>query len=655
MKPTLPLLTFALSTALLGCASRPGTFLPQPNSHPREQSLLGVLRSPDTDLKAKYDACRELARIGSHAALPVLAPLLTNAELSHMACYALETMPGDPPNVGLRQALDNAQGRVLLGLITTLGVRRDPGAVPSLQRYLTHPDPEMQRAAAHALGNIATPSAIQSLAEAWTRAQPRSQPALAEGLLRAAEHCRSSGDSRRARRIYETLWQSAAAPVHIRAAALTGLLSDRGAAQPALWREALLGPELAFTHAALHAAQSIPSPATTQILIDPLPFAPPERQILILQTLAVRKDPVALRAILTATNNPAQAVRLAALRAVGELADPRAVDPLLPWITHAEEPMRDAARAALASLPGRSVDQAILRLLDRPEAPLQLAGLDLVNRRRLADAIPKLERMTASENPAVRQAAIRQIGELGHRTQWPSLLHRLRQFQTPEDLTAAREALFNLAQRIQAGPQETEAVLTTLNHATPAQASVLYALLAQLGGEKGLRLATTTARSGPPELRAAAFQALMQWRTPDVTDVLATLAEESDDPRQQQDALRRYLQWASDTELPEDRRLAMCRRVQRLIHDPATAKHFLAAIGTLTSPEVIPMVRPLLENPDTREEACAAIVNVAERLRQRTGRHPLPEPVLLALATVAKTTGNPELAKRAQALQQPAD
>ena len=60
-----------------------------------EPKLIAVLTSNDASRKDKADACRQLAVVGTKAAIPTLAALLSDEELSHNARYALEPIP-DP-------------------------------------------------------------------------------------------------------------------------------------------------------------------------------------------------------------------------------------------------------------------------------------------------------------------------------------------------------------------------------------------------------------------------------------------------------------------------------------------------------------------------------------------------------------------------------
>jgi len=82
------------------------------NAEPtREDALLAVLAKPDAELKAKMDACRELGHVGTKKAVPVLAGLLGQEKLSHMARYGLEPIPDPSVDDVLRGALEKLEGR----------------------------------------------------------------------------------------------------------------------------------------------------------------------------------------------------------------------------------------------------------------------------------------------------------------------------------------------------------------------------------------------------------------------------------------------------------------------------------------------------------------------------------------------------------------
>ncbi len=118
-----------------------------------EAAMLAVLRS-DAPNAEKAIACKRLAVYGSGAAVADVAPLLANPELSSWARIALEAIPGKEADEALRASAGSLQGRILIGVINSIGVRRDAGAVDVLLPHLKGQDPEAAAAAAVALGRI---------------------------------------------------------------------------------------------------------------------------------------------------------------------------------------------------------------------------------------------------------------------------------------------------------------------------------------------------------------------------------------------------------------------------------------------------------------------------------------------------------------------
>jgi len=92
---------------------------------------LAVLKS-DAPFEQKSTACRDLVRVGNKDCVPVLAGMLGDEKMSHMARYALEPMQGKAVDEALRAALDKLNGKLLSGVIGSIGARRDSGAVELL-------------------------------------------------------------------------------------------------------------------------------------------------------------------------------------------------------------------------------------------------------------------------------------------------------------------------------------------------------------------------------------------------------------------------------------------------------------------------------------------------------------------------------------------
>lgn len=118
-----------------------------------EKALLVVLRSAST-LPAKEYVCRQLALIGTARSVPVLAKMLYDASLSDCARLALEMIPDASVDKALRAALEKVDGDRRVGIVNTLGERRDRKAVSVLSELRNSSDTVLTTAVESALRKI---------------------------------------------------------------------------------------------------------------------------------------------------------------------------------------------------------------------------------------------------------------------------------------------------------------------------------------------------------------------------------------------------------------------------------------------------------------------------------------------------------------------
>lgn len=167
-----------------------------------EIRLLEVLRG-DVPYAAKDSICRMLRTFGSAATVPVLATLLVDERLSHMARYALERIPAPEAGRAMLDALPKASGKTKIGIIASLGVRAEAQTVPGLASLLADRDAAVARSAALALGEHGTRDAAKALL-AGTR-NPEALSCVADALLACAENLAAAGEKEVATAIYQKL------------------------------------------------------------------------------------------------------------------------------------------------------------------------------------------------------------------------------------------------------------------------------------------------------------------------------------------------------------------------------------------------------------------------------------------------------------------
>jgi len=187
-----------------------------------EQKLLDVLGSAKR--AGKQWICRQLSLIGTKRSVPVLAKLLTDAEMSDMARYALERISDPSVDEALRAALPKAKGKMKIGIVNSLGQRRDAKAVGALAALLKSSDEALATAAAAALGQIADGQALKALSAAKDTTKGKVRMVVLDSYLRCADKLAAEGKKLQALAIYKEL-QGKAMPKPIRTAALRGMLN----------------------------------------------------------------------------------------------------------------------------------------------------------------------------------------------------------------------------------------------------------------------------------------------------------------------------------------------------------------------------------------------------------------------------------------------
>lgn len=186
--------------------------------------LIQVLKDPAATMFQKGRACLRLAVFGPKEAVPALAPLLTDEKLATYARFPLEIIPDPSADDALRDALKKVKGRLLVGVINSIGVRKDGKAVEPLAKLLFDKDSDVARAAASALGYIGDPQAAKILQDGLARTKGPVRAAVAEAGLSCAGRLLARGDRKQALAYYELL-KRADMPQPVRLAAMTCILA----------------------------------------------------------------------------------------------------------------------------------------------------------------------------------------------------------------------------------------------------------------------------------------------------------------------------------------------------------------------------------------------------------------------------------------------
>ncbi len=188
----------------------------------------------EASLHDKGVACRRLAVIGTDDSIPILEKLLSDVELSHLARVALEAIPSKRVDAVFRRQLESAHGNLLVGIIDSIGNRRDAEAVPVLLRMVPSSTPEVQAAILYALSDIATMESSEALRNMLKAPAGLSTSLLADCVMRCADRLANDGNTDNAIAMYQLVRSTSANKNLLDAATLAMIRLSKEAGLPLL-------------------------------------------------------------------------------------------------------------------------------------------------------------------------------------------------------------------------------------------------------------------------------------------------------------------------------------------------------------------------------------------------------------------------------------
>ena len=579
------LLAAAVPAALLaGPAGLVAESLAADGRNPQEKQLLAVLRSDATEAD-KAVACKGLAVHGSTDAVPDLAKLLADERLASWARIALEAIPEPACDEALRAAAESLSGRLLVGAINSLSIRRDPAALEILSRRLNDPDPDVASAAAAALGGLPGKQAAERLTKALADGAAAIRPTFAEACVVQAERMLAAGDAAGASAVYD-LVRGADVPRQRILEATRGAILARAAAGVPLLVEQLRSPDDDRFATGLSTARELAVPGVDDALAAELPKAAAARAVLLVEAMADRNGPGALPVIVAAATRGPREVRLAALRACGRIGDSSCLDPLLAVAADPDADIAVAARKALGDVRDPVVDEEILRLARSPGPVSRALVFDIVGRRRI-DAVPEAVAALDGDDAAVRSAALFALGETIDPGRLPIVVRQAVQPRTDAEAPVAMQALRSACVRMADRDACADLLAEAMGGKPIGLRTGLLDIVGEVGGPKALGVVVAAARDPDSAIQDVATRLLGKWATPDAANDLLALAESLPDGKFRTRAFRGYLRILRQFTFSDDERLDMCRKALVAARDADDRNAVIEAAKPKLKPDVL--------------------------------------------------------------------
>ena len=621
-----------------------------------ETARLAVLQDPNASLYAKTLACKELAYIGTAASVPQLSAMLLDDSLSHPARIALQQIPGPEAVKALCDALPNAKGGVLIGILGTLGERQDPAAVSHMGQFLADQEKQTVYATAVALGKIGSADALAALQKRFENADVTQQALLVDGLLNCAEHLVVNGKQREAVGVYYRIQTQRDLPVTARSGAIRGILLILG---PAVGKELPkdesnkgLGEQLVSSEdgeflAMLEATRDLKSSDLTPGLLSALPKLNADRQALLFDLLDCRGDAAARSVVLAMAKSSDTVAQTAAIRALAGFPNDESVTFLLATATGDNAANATAAADALTRMKMSALERKIIECLKNSRGKSCIPLIQVCRDRKISDATPVLLPLLSDSDDDVRLAVIAALGNTVSSENIEVMIVHLLKPTSETEFQAVKGSLRVVCHRTVDPDAAATKLSAVYGDATLQAKCALLELFGALGGKVAIDAVQSAIADPTEQIQDTSTRVLGEWPDPDAAPVLLSVMRSDAGERFKIRALRGYIRIVRQMDTSNEHRFNMCMEALALAQRDEEKSLLVDALGRITTPASLAKLSEFIDQPTFAEQAATSAISICRALLTQC-----PNEVVAVLHKILEVTQNADTRRIADELLQ---
>ena len=396
---------------------------------------------------------------------------------------------------------------------------------------------------------------------------------------------------------------------------------------------------------AIAIVRDIPGPEITKALVQELPKLPATGQVQLLSVLGDRGDVTALPAVIEAGKSQEESVRVAALRALGQLGGVANVPLLAERAATSKGAEQKAAREGLYRLRGAQVDAAILQSLPLANAAVKAELIDAIGERNIAGAVETLLKAGKDENRRVRLESLRVLRIVAKPEDMPALVNLLLEMENEADRAEAEKMVAAVAHKIEDKTRQSAAVQAVLpNVKVAADRASLLRVLGRIGDSGSLPTLRAALASREAEVQDAAIRALADWPIAEAVPDLLKVAQTSANQVHKVVALRGFVRLLGlESDRPAEQTIDLYKKAMDLASDATEKKRVLAGLASTKSLAALNMAAGYHDDVAQHLEAESAAVRIAPAVVAAN-----PQRVKEVLQKVIQGTQNDTIRAQAQ-------
>ncbi len=597
-----------------------------------EDKLIAVLTSKTSTQDGKSIACRFLRQIGTERCISAVSALLDDEILCHYARLVLERLESEPADKAMRDALPNIPDSAKIGILGSLGARRDRKAVDQVGKLTISRNAAVAAAAIETLGKIGGPEAAKRLSS--MKPLKKLQPTQMKAMVACARSLPPADAVALCQKVL------AGTDISSRIAAMRQLtMADPTKALPVI-AKAIKGNDAKIRKGAISVIAETKDSKLTAAMIEILEQLPRERKAELIVALGTRGDIEALKPVSRYVSSEDVAIRRAAVKAVSKLGDADVVKSLLEAADSPE--MNATVIQAIVGMKGDQIDAVLVDLL--ADGNLKKQAIKACVARGCTEAVPALLKLAQDQDPDVRQDAWAGLGALAADDHIDSIMAIVLNIKDTVDLARAEAVIKGIFSRADDRSKCFEAVAARYPQAAEATTAAILELGAAIGDSNALKLERSALKSPNKQLSSAALRALAKWPNESAVADLLELAQNASEAVDRIVALRGYIRIAglNTARLSDAERIKMFRTAMNLTTRPAEKKQVIGAMQNVKSIESLKMLQQYLDDSALKAEAQMSAANLLWDMRKS---HPAE---VMAIAEKLATSKSRTVADKAK-------
>jgi HEAT repeat protein len=528
-----------------------------------------------------YEASKaifNLTQNGTETAVPELKKLLVYEELNTVVRTALVNI-GNNGIVALRESLESLQGKNLSGVIESLAAVRDEKSETQLIKLTENTDPVVAKSAILALGKIASENAVKQIKTILSNNNSPFQQDAATAALVAAEQLladnNNGNNNNTAMEIFNVLRQHPEFPAVWSAATESYILRDETNGLPIFAELLTSNNETAFK-TARNIAVKTKSPKIGQLILDHLPQFSGNKKSALIETLGIRKELSAVPELMESATSEDMPVKIAAIKALGKIGDMKSISTIFVAISSSDKTVADAGKESLTMLQGTDFNETIIKSLDSKDNIFRLTALQVIEERRITEAVEKIKTLFNDSDSHIRVAAYHAFSQIIVATpaDLEFLINLLQKLPSDAETekNGLRDALTTVCRKTSARDESVTVIEKFKNTGELKNKLFLMDLLYFIGNRSACNVIAEFAKSTENEIVDHATMLLGKWGTPDAAPFLIDLAANHPVEKYRIRMLSGYIRIIRQFGLPLEQKLAMIQKAEEIAKRDADKK-----------------------------------------------------------------------------------